>query len=95
MAKFLLDADGVTREETDFSILAHKHKSKTNISLFCGDRDYISLNQTLWLDKLLKALSWPVNLKILPGSHETEFWKKAFSMAAENIIEKEINHVSY
>lgn len=81
MRKCLLEEGESTRKEADLAALAGSANVPAPVALYCGEQDYISLNQTLWLEKTLQAASIPVELCLMPGSHGPQFWKEAFRMA--------------
>lgn len=95
MNKCLLTASGSTRADADLDCLARNAKSETEIGLYCGKEDYLSLNQTLWLKEVLDNMAIPVQLELLPGAHDSDFWKKAFHLAAEDIFKPDKTNAEY
>lgn len=89
MRKCLLDQNERTRSEADFYRLARAATEPPRVALYCGEQDYISLNQTVWLEELLRSASIPVVARFFPGGHESGFWKVAFRIAVEDFFKKE------
>lgn len=81
MRKYLLEDNLVTRQEADLELLSANIENPPELTMFCGEEDYISLNQTLWLEKILVSAGLPVSLELMPGSHDPQFWHYAFQKA--------------
>lgn len=79
-----LDEAGAPKDTCDFSRLASETISHAPVHLYCGDRDYISLPQTAYMEKICTEHDLPVSLHISPGAHDVEYWKKAFYHAVRD-----------
>lgn len=86
MLKCLLNSNETTRPEADLSLLAQNCRWHPMIRLYCGQQDYIAMNQTLWLENMLRAAGFPAALDIFSGGHDAVFWKEAFHLAAHEML---------
>lgn len=58
------------------------------VHFYCGSEDYMSLNQTHMLEKLLKEKNIPVFSSQYSGAHDTLFWEKCMEDIFNNILNK-------
>lgn len=86
MRSCLLDTDEKARAGADLAELADRVSSPPDIVLYCGEEDYISLNQTQWLLNLLQSRNMRVNVHTSPGRHDMSFWKRAFREAVTDMF---------
>lgn len=79
-----LDETGAPRDACDFTMLGQRTISVAPVHLYCGDRDYISLPQTVHMEKICMDHHLPVTVHIGPGAHDVEYWKTAFYHAVRD-----------
>lgn len=87
MRRALLDAAGETRPEADLARLLDAAAGRfPTLHIFCGEEDYLSLPQSLALEKLCNSRACPAALALAPGGHDAEYWARALKIAAREIV---------
>lgn len=70
-------------------LLESFRKKWPKLYLYCAGNDYLSLNQTEAFYQACKKLNAPCKMnRQIEGSHDLEYWKKAFPLAAKEIFSK-------
>lgn len=76
MRQLLLDEAGQVREEADMTRLVAR-SSCPELTLYCGEEDYLSLLQTRRVEQLCLQHEHPVTVRVAPGEHNENYWKSA------------------
>lgn len=90
MRRFLLDENGQTKPDADFGLLLQKAKNSVlpRLELYCGSQDYLSLPQSIELEKICIRHNCPVRLHISDGEHDQAYWRGAFQTAVIDLFAK-------
>lgn len=88
MRRMLLDEDGATRPEADFERLLPQAAGDLDIAFYCGRQDYLSLPQTLHMERLCRRLGRPAALCLTDGEHDDRYWKDALRDAVTAYFRK-------
>lgn len=87
MRRMLLDADGRTKKEADLaSLLEQGPGEPPQIHLFCGEEDYLSLPQTIAMERLCREHGCPVSMLLSPGGHGPEYWRRVLPEAVARLF---------
>lgn len=87
LKNILIDDDNKYCKGSNIIELLDKYDVKadsTCFNLFCGDEDYLSLNQTQSFYEALQKKSLPSNITLLSGGHDNDFWKRAIQSVFES-----------
>lgn len=90
MRQFLLAENGQqVKRDADIGLLLQNRPSSffPNIELYCGEQDYLSLPQAIYLKELCSKHGCPVDLHLSPGQHDQVYWKKALQEAAAHLFQ--------
>lgn len=87
MRRALLDDTGAPRADADVSRLldgAAGHFPALHI--LCGEEDWLSLPQSLALERLCAGCGCPATLALSPGGHDRDYWRGALRSACDAIF---------
>ena len=87
MRRALLDENSAPRPEADIPRLlegAAGHFPAMHI--FCGEEDWLSLPQSLALERLCADTGCPATLVLGPGGHDRNYWRGAFRAVCEAVF---------
>lgn len=73
----------------DFENMLKLHSSFPKISFFCGEEDYLSLPQNLFIYKLINAYGANARLILSPGGHDEVYWTQVFARAAGDLFKED------
>jgi enterochelin esterase-like enzyme len=85
MPRLFLDEQGKLRREADIDALID-NATKTpcpRLALFCGEEDYISLDQTTAFAKKCELRGIETDLYLAPGRHNLQYWCSALPKALD------------
>ncbi|MDR1243463.1 MAG: hypothetical protein LBM00_11905 [Deltaproteobacteria bacterium] len=88
--RFLLDADGRPLPGTGVPELRKATGIKgrpPRIAVFCGERDYLSLNQSLFFAEACEKEGLEITLRLSPGGHNRRYWAQTLPQAAQWLLE--------
>ncbi|SBW03779.1 hypothetical protein KL86DPRO_20202 [uncultured delta proteobacterium] len=80
MRQAMLDASGEVRPDADIDALlitAKRQGTMPQVHLYCGEQDYLSLQQSEAMYALCINHGCPVKLHIQPGEHDKDYWRQA------------------
>lgn len=86
MRELMLAEDGGIRQDCDFGHMAANVKEPACVDLYCGDSDYLSLPQNLYLQELAASRGLPLNMHSGPGGHSMDYWARILPVAMGNIF---------
>lgn len=91
----LMDANGVTLPDADFSRLIENYSERFSVPfpeifLYCGQEDYLGLPQAEYFENLCKNRNIHVSLTFAPGSHDLAYWQVAFGEAVKKLYDKKL-----
>jgi enterochelin esterase-like enzyme len=90
MPWLFLDENGILRPEVDvdklIASLASTPGHCPRLVLFCGNEDYISLNQTVSLAEKCKKQGIITEVNFTPGGHNQQYWRSIVQNAVIKII---------
>lgn len=82
------EADDKMRREANIRALMAGHQGQwPQILAWCGEEDYLSLNQTLHLEKLCQEYGCPCQIAFMPGGHDAQFWRAAIDAAVAALMD--------
>jgi S-formylglutathione hydrolase FrmB len=77
MPRLLLDESGAARPDTDIdTLLTVRQGQAPRLAFYCGQTDYLSLNQTHILAEKAVARGLKAEIYLTPGSHNAAYWAK-------------------
>lgn len=87
MRRALLDDAGRTRPEADPARLLKEAAGHfPALHIFCGEEDWLSLPQSLALERLCAARGCPATLTVAPGGHDRAYWRGALRAACDALF---------
>lgn len=87
MRRALLDETGAPRPGADIPrLLEGLHGHFPALHIFCGEEDWLSLPQSLALERFCAGHGCPATLALSPGGHDRDYWRGAFRAACEAIF---------
>ncbi len=73
-------------DDIDFIMKNASKSSLPNVIICCGEQDYISLPQSMYLNDICKKNGCPVTIHLSQGEHDQVYWKKILHEAASNVF---------
>lgn len=87
MRSRLLDAEGATRPEADFSLLLGKRATEApRLAFYCGKDDYLAWPHTMALERLAAEAGCKTTLHLDPGSHDKQYWRRALQESFNELL---------
>lgn len=87
MRRTLLDGSGRMREDADPArLLTAARGHFPTLHIYCGAEDYLSLPQSVALERLCAQCDCPATLTVAPGGHDREYWFRALKGAVDTIF---------
>lgn len=88
MRQLLLDGNQQNKADANIELLLQniRNSSLPNVILYCGEQDYLSLPQSIYLKELCAKHGCPAVLHLSPGEHDQAYWKKALHEAAAELF---------
>lgn len=83
----LLDQNGITKPDADFTRLAASYsEEKPDLFFYCGDEDYLSLPQTAVIQNRLAEAGFKCQYFLQKGSHDSSCWRLAMHAAVAELF---------
>jgi S-formylglutathione hydrolase FrmB len=93
MPKLLLDDSGDVRPDADLdALLATSHGQGPRLAFYCGEADYLSLNQTHVLAEKARGHGLKTEIYLNAGSHTTQYWAETAPKAMNWLLAKPTNN---